>query len=281
MSADCGSATSLDPAAECVRVEWFEISESGHRLRAQWLHPMQPRPGRPTVVFLHEGLGSIPQWRDFPARLCAALGTRGLVFERWGFGGSDPLQRPREADYLMREAHQALPQVLTVGGIRRPLLVGHSDGASIALIHAAHAPDQVAGVVSMAAHVFIEDITLAGIRVARQAYLEGGLRARLERFHGDNTDAMFSGWADAWLAPAFRDLNLLPLLPEVRCPVLAIQGQDDEYGTEAQLLAIAEGVEGPVESALIPGCRHIPHLQSAERTLDLIVRFVDAHVATG
>ena len=229
---------------------------------------------RPTLVFLHEGLGSIAQWRDFPARLCQAAGLPGLVYERWGFGGSEPLVLPRPRDYLEREAERSLPALLEACGIGRPLLVGHSDGGSIALIYAAAFPDRPAACITEAAHVFVEPVTLNGLRAAKTAWQGGGLNERLARYHGDRTETLFRGWAETWLREDFRDWNMEARLPAIVCPVLAIQGADDEYGTAAQVEAIAAGTGGPAESLIVPACGHSPHLQQPDLVLEAMTRFL-------
>ena len=232
------------------------------------------RADKKTIVFLHEGLGCIGFWKDFPDLLCARLGLQGLVYDRWGYGASDPFDRPRTTKYLEDEARQALPELLDAAGIERPILVGHSDGASIALLFAAAFPERPLAVVSEAAHVFVEEEALAGIRLAVQAFESGDLERRLERHHGDKTKDVFDAWADTWLSPGFRDWNIEAALPAIRAPLLLLQGVDDEYGTAAQVEKIAKGVSGPVESHLLPGCGHVPHHQARERVLDLMTAFI-------
>jgi pimeloyl-ACP methyl ester carboxylesterase len=251
----------------------FFFEAAGHRLRTQWIGaPEAATHG--AVVFLHEGLGSIPQWKGFPEAVCRATGRRGLVYERWGFGGSERLVLPRPRDYLNIEAETVLPEVLDVCGIARPILIGHSDGASIALLFAAAFPERAAGCVSMAAHAFVEDITLAGIRGVVARWESGDIRGYLERYHGDNTDTAFLGWAETWLRPDFRDWAMVDCLPRVTCPVLVMQGEDDEYGSAAQVEAIAAGVSGRAEAVLLPGCGHSPHLQARETVLSRITAFL-------
>lgn len=252
----------------------FDLRAAGHRLHAERLIPPRIATG-PTLVFLHEGLGSIGQWGAFPAHLCARTNLPGLVYDRWGFGRSEPLTGSRPNDYLRREAEDTLPEVLVACGITDPpILFGHSDGGSIALLFVAAYPDRVRAVVSEAAHVFVEEVCLAGIRVARAAYEQGNLREGLRRHHGDNTDSMFWGWCDTWLRPDYRDWNMTAALRRVTCPVLTIQGEDDEYGTRAQVDAIAAGVSGPAEILWLPDCAHVPHHQARETVLDAAGRFI-------
>jgi pimeloyl-ACP methyl ester carboxylesterase len=226
----------------------------------------------PALVFLHEGLGSVAMWRDFPARAAAATGRRTLVYSRRGYGRSPPLAPPWGPLYMHREALEALPALRAERGLDDPVLVGHSDGASIALIHAG-AGHAVRGIVAMAPHVFVEDVTITSIEAARAAWRETDLRVRLQRYHGD-VDGAFRGWNDAWLDPAFRAWNIESFLPTITCPVLAIQGRDDEYGTMAQLDAIERGVKGPFRRLELDACRHSPHRDQPAATLAAIAAFV-------
>lgn len=253
----------------------FDLHAAGRRLHAERLSPLHAA-GGPTLVFLHEGLGSIGQWRHFPAELCAQTHLPGLVYERWGYGQSEPLIGPRPDDYLEREARDSLPEVLAACGIGEPpILFGHSDGGSIALLFAAAHPERTRAVICEAAHVLIEDVCLAGIRLACAAYDQGPLRDALRRYHGANTETMFRGWGDTWLRPERRDWNIEAELRRVACPALVIQGEDDEYGTRAQVDAIAAGVSGPAEILWLPGCAHIPHQQAREAVLAAAARFIE------
>ena len=246
----------------------------GKRLRVQRLRQGPAwRLGAPVLVFLHEGLGCIEFWRDFPSRLAEATDLEALVYDRQGYGGSSPLDAPRGPDYLHVEALEYLPAVLRAEGIERAILVGHSDGGSIALIHAAHHPQTLA-CITEAAHIFVEDITLAGIRDAQRIYRETNLAEKLARYHGDKTDVVFQAWVGTWLSPAFRDWNIEAELPRVRAPVLAMQGEDDEYGTADQVHGIVNGVSGPAEASLIPECGHTPHREQPEKVLATMADFV-------
>jgi pimeloyl-ACP methyl ester carboxylesterase len=232
----------------------------------------------PTLVLLHEGLGSLAMWRDFPARLAAATGLATLVYSRLGYGKSDPLAAPRRVDYMHEEALETLPALRDALAIADPILVGHSDGASIALIHAGAGRFPVRGLILEAPHVFVEDVSVASIAAAKEAYATTDLRARLARYH-DDVDGAFRGWNDIWLAPAFRDWNIESSLAGVRCPTLVIQGADDEYGTTAQLDAIAAKVAGPIETLLLKDCRHSPHRDQPEAILVAMTRFIAAVAA--
>ncbi|HEX8962933.1 MAG TPA: alpha/beta hydrolase [Rhodocyclaceae bacterium] len=226
----------------------------------------------PLLVFLHEGLGSVAMWRDFPQRVAAATGCPALVYSRYGYGSSAPLAGPRRPDYLHDEALRALPQLLDALGARRPLLIGHSDGASIALIHAGGAGRPVAGVVAMAPHVMVEDIALDGIRATVAAYETTDLRQRLARYH-DDADGAFRGWSGIWLDPAFRGWNIEEYLPRIAAPVLAIQGFEDEYATMEQIDRIAR-LAPDADLLKLADCRHSPHRDQPDAVVSAIAAFV-------
>ncbi|MCB1937604.1 MAG: alpha/beta hydrolase [Rhodocyclaceae bacterium] len=228
---------------------------------------------RPTLVFVHEGLGCVAMWRDFPQQLCARTGCAGVVYSRAGYGRSSPARGVRGVDYLHLEALEALPALLDTLQLARPVLVGHSDGGSIALIHAAQAARAVAGLVVMAPHEFVEAVTLEGIRAARAAWAETDLQARLARYH-DDPGWVFHSWNDTWLMPAFRSWNIEACLPAIDCPVLAIQGEDDEYATLRQIEVIAQTVPGATQLALAQ-CGHSPHRDQPEAVIGAIGRFID------
>jgi pimeloyl-ACP methyl ester carboxylesterase len=257
-----------------VQPERTTIKVAGERLAVVMLRPDHATDG-PPLLFLHEGLGCIALWKDFPAALCRSLDRQGIVYDRQGYGRSDPLERPRDPRYLHDEAYRVLPAVLDALDVARAILIGHSDGATIALLAAGAFPDRVAAIVCEAAHVFVEEITLAGIRAAGEAFAGGDLRRRLQRYHGEKTDATFAAWHDTWLSPAFRGWSIEAELPRVTCPALVLQGEDDEYGTPAQVAAIARGVSGPVDAALIPGCAHVPHHQARADVTARIERFLE------
>jgi pimeloyl-ACP methyl ester carboxylesterase len=221
---------------------------------------------------LHEGLGSVALWRDFPARLAEATGRRVLAYSRLGYGRSDPLRGPRAVDFMHREALEVLPQLLDALEVRESVLFGHSDGASIALIHAARGRRPVAAVIALAPHVFVERYGLEQIAAARRAYLEGALRSKLGRFHAD-VDSAFWGWNDIWLHPDFTAWNIEALLPDITCPLLAIQGVDDEYGTLAQIDRIERGARA-VRRLELAACGHAPHRDQSEAVLAATADFL-------
>ena len=235
-------------------------------------------PDAPRVVFLHEGLGSVAMWKDFPSRLCGVAGWRGLVYSRPGYGRSTP-RAPHErwsTGFMHQQALEVLPAVLAACGVdaeaEPPWLFGHSDGGSIALIHAAAFPDRVAGAIVLAPHVFVETVSIDSITATRATYVEGALRTRLARFH-DDVDSAFFGWADAWLDPAFRAWSITSMLPDVRCPVLAVQGHDDEYGTMAQIDAIVAAVPG-AQALALDRCGHSPQRDRPDALIEAASAFV-------
>jgi pimeloyl-ACP methyl ester carboxylesterase len=229
------------------------------------------------IVFLHEGLGSVAMWRDWPRRVCAATGRAGFVYSRRGYGKSESIADVRGAgklkpDYMHREALDVLPEVLAKLGIESPVLLGHSDGGTIALIHAAHFP--LRACIVMAPHVIVEDISVKSIEEAKAAYETTDLRSRLARYH-DDVDTAFWQWNDIWLAPAFRDFDIRAECRRIHAPVIAMQGEDDAYGTLRQIEEIMPA--GPLRREVIAKCGHSPHKDQPDVTLDLVRRFL-AHV---
>lgn len=231
---------------------------------------------RPTLVLLHEGLGSVAMWRDFPAKLAAATGCRTLVYSRYGYGQSDIFEESFKTDFMHREAREALPQLLIELEITNPVLVGHSDGASIALLHAGECRNGVAGLVLMAPHCFVEDISIRSIEAAKRAYETTDLPAKLAKYHRD-VKRTFYGWNDIWLSPDFRSWNIEDCLPHIACPILAIQGEDDEYGSMAQIESIAAQATASsrVELLKLADCRHSPHRDQTRSVIEAINRFVE------
>jgi pimeloyl-ACP methyl ester carboxylesterase len=225
----------------------------------------------PALVFLHEGLGSVKLWRDFPARLAERTGRRAVIYSRAGHGFSPVPDEDRTPRFMHDEALDILPALLKEHGIERPVLVGHSDGGSIALIHASEHP--VSGLVLLAPHVFVEDLSVASIDDARRTFETTDLKDRMARYHRD-AERTFRLWNDIWLAPEFRDWNIEDVLPKVTAPTLVIQGEHDQYGTLAQVEAIERGVRGPFARAVLDA-RHAPHLEAPEATLDAAAAFLE------
>jgi pimeloyl-ACP methyl ester carboxylesterase len=229
---------------------------------------------RTTLIFLHEGLGCIEMWRDFPQRLCDATRCSGIVYDRTGYGGSSPWPSDPGVRYMEIEADDVLPRLLTRLGVEDCVLVGHSDGGTIALNYAASDPAPLRALVTLAAHAINEPICVDAIRRARDAFASGDLRQRLLKYHGDNVDGAFHLWSDAWVAPGFEPMDANGRLPGIVVPVQALQGEDDEYGSELQLGIIAGKVGGYCETRLVPDCGHSPHLQQPAYVLSEITRFI-------
>jgi pimeloyl-ACP methyl ester carboxylesterase len=248
-----------------------EIVADGKRLEA--VAYGAPPDQAPTIVMLHEGLGCVALWRDFPAELAAGTAWGVLAYSRAGYGNSDPVDLPRPLDYMTREALLSLPAVFEAIGFQRGILLGHSDGASIAAIYAGEPfADRVDGLVLIAPHVFTEEPGLASIAEARRDYELGDLRAKLAKYHAD-VDCAFRGWNDAWLDPRFKAWNIEDAVGRWRVPALLIQGADDQYGTLAQIRAIEARSPAPVTSLMLHACRHSPQTEQPQASLDAIVRF--------
>jgi pimeloyl-ACP methyl ester carboxylesterase len=258
-------------------MEWQDgaratITAWGKVLEAQCFGPSPD--DAPTIVLLHEGLGCVALWRDFPMRLAAATGWGVFVYSRAGYGQSDPDDLPRPLDYMTREAVEVLPQVLAAFGFRRGVLMGHSDGATIAAIHGGSVSDQrIRGLVLMAPHFFTESVGLARIAEAREAFARTDLKDRLARYHRD-PEHTFRGWNEAWLDPGFADWNVGDVIDYLRIPVLAIQGREDEYGTLAQIAEIETRSYAPVEVVVLDDCRHAPHIDQPEAVLTAVTDFL-------
>jgi len=261
-----------------TQTAWANLNVQGRtiRLEYRWLSPK--RQDAPLLIFLHEGLGSVAMWKDWPQRVCDAVACRGLVFSRYGYGQSTP-RPPAEkwpVTFMHDQAREVLPALLKALHIDadrdRPILFGHSDGGSIALLYAAMHPHAIAGLVVAAPHVFVEDVTIAHIEQARQAYLHTDLPTKLARYHAD-ADSAFWGWNDIWLNPAFRAWNIQEYLPRIECPLLAIQGQDDEYGTMAQIHSIREAA-AQTQLLKIPDCRHSPHIDQPDVVIRAVADFI-------
>ena len=266
----------MTPAVAFASIDWCGRPV---RLEYQWVGVRDAQVA--TMVFLHEGLGSVSMWRDFPEQLCRALGCRGLVYSRPGYGHSTP-RAPDEhwaPDFMHRQAHEVLPAFLRAVGVdlgTQPVwLFGHSDGGSIALLFAAHHSAQLAGAIVLAPHILVEDISVASIARARTAYLETDLRQRLARHHTD-PDSAFWGWSDIWLDPGFRPWRIDDQLASIQCPLLAVQGVDDEYGTLEQIRGIARQVP-QCELLEIQACGHSPHKDQPDQLIAATAHFFKRH----
>jgi pimeloyl-ACP methyl ester carboxylesterase len=225
-------------------------------------------------VLLHEGLGSIGLWRSFPEKLAERTGYCVAAYSRGGYGQSDPVPLPRPLDYMTREAIDVLPQVLDAIGFKRGILLGHSDGASIAAIYAGSVEDvRIWGLCLISPHFFTEPGGLASIAEAKVQYETGDLRQRLAKHHAD-VDNAFRGWNGAWLDPGFKSWNIEDSIPGIRVPVLAIQGRDDQYGTLAQIDALVNRAHAPVDTAILENCKHSPHVEQPDYTLEVASDFL-------
>jgi len=252
------------------------IQTAGFQLRVKRIEPEHGTlfKHRPTLVFLHEGLGCIEIWRDFPETLCESIGCSGLVYDRRGYGGSEMFEGPWSVDSLEMESSIYLPALLKECNIDNAILVGHSEGGTIALITAASHSNLISGIITEAAHIFVEQITIDEIRRTVKAFETTSLKEKLARYHKKNTEIIFYRWADRWLSPEFQNWNIQDILPKIICPALILQGKDDEYGTVAQVMGIADRVSGPVDVKLIPDCGHVPHFQAKDTVLSEMTRFI-------
>jgi pimeloyl-ACP methyl ester carboxylesterase len=254
----------IDWAAGPVRIEyrWLDCAATA----------------RPLIVFLHEGLGSLAMWKDFPERLCRATDCRGLVYSRPGYGASTPRRAEAkwEVDFMHRQAHELLPALLEALGVdtrdNPPWLFGHSDGGSIALLYAARFPAALAGLVVLSPHIMVEDLTIASIEQARRTYLQTDLRKKLGRYHAD-ADSAFWGWNDIWLLLAFRAWTIESEIAAIECPLLAVQGIDDEYGTLEQVEGIARRV-AQCQVVKLADCGHSPHRDQPEKLIRRVTSFI-------
>lgn len=244
---------------------------AGRRLEAAWWGPGPA--AAPTLVLLHEGLGCVALWRDVPARLAAATGWGVFAWSRAGYGHSSPITPPRPVGYMHEEAAGFVRPVLDAAGIGPCVLVGHSDGASIAALYAGtHKDERVRGLALLAPHFVVEDICITGIEAARERYLNGDLRARLARYH-DDVDGAFWGWNDVWLNPDFRGWDITREAAGIAVPTLIVQGLADPYGTEEQVRIARRIIPAPVETLLLPGVGHAPHLEASAETLAAVTQF--------
>ena len=273
------NATSADRVPDDIRFVSLPANDYLEPVTIEYRWIVPGRMDAPLALFLHEGLGSIAMWRDWPRQLCERLGMRGLVYSRPGYGLSTP--RPHgmkwPVDFLSHQAREVLPALLDALGIdeaqRRCMwLIGHSDGASIALLYASAFPRMLRGAVVIAPHVFVEDISVQGIEETKRAYEQGELRMRLSRYHAD-VDSAFYGWADIWLDPAFKAWNIVGELTAIECPLLAVQAEDDHYGTMAQIDAIDRAVRD-AQACKLPHGGHSPHREVSDVLNDAIARFV-------
>lgn len=263
----------MSSATNLVKEEKIVLDKAD--LRLKWVCPSaEAAADMPVLVFLHDSLGCIKLWRDFPERLAQATGCTALIYDRVGYGESSPfLTTHREPNYLEQEA-AVLDNLLEQLGVEQALLFGHSDGGSIALIAAAKYPNRISGILTEGAHLFVEEVTLQGIREAVETYNHTDLPRKLQKYHGSKTDAVFHAWTHIWLSDRFRDWDITHLLSAIHCPVLVIQGEADEYGTLAQIHAITSQVKGLAQQLIIPEVGHTPHREAADLVLLHATEFI-------
>ncbi|MEI6766054.1 MAG: alpha/beta hydrolase [Bacteroidota bacterium] len=255
-----------------------KIIADGRRLYYEYLNSTSVNEQKPLIIFLHEGLGSILQWKDFPEQLCNATGLAALVYDRYGYGRSEAMNQPSSCNYLDHEGRTSFPDFINALGIERKfVLVGHSDGGTIALAYAALHPENVIGVITEAAHVFLEEISLQGIREAVEKYENTNLKELLSKYHGDKTDSIFYRWANTWLSADMRNWDIRKALQTIVAPALIIQGSEDEYGTEAQVDGIIQNINGYKEKFMVRDCGHVPHHQQRALVLSKMAYFITAN----
>ncbi|MCP4747508.1 MAG: alpha/beta hydrolase [Desulfobacteraceae bacterium] len=254
------------------------LKVNGVRIGARWLrHTFRKKRSDPILVFLHEGLGCIDMWGDFPQKITTATGLDGFLFDRSGHGGSDPLASHEiDLTYLEKEAFSFLPELLQKEGIKNSIFFGHSDGGTIALMYTARYGKHVTAVITEAAHVYVDYLTIRGVQNAVHNYKDSNLKQRLTKFHGQNTDSMFWRWAKTWMSEEFSTWNIEHMLKNIHCPVLAIQGEDDQYGLPEQAVSIINGLGGSGETCFIPECGHVPHRQAKQAVVDKCCKFIQS-----
>ena len=251
-----------------------QLQLDGYQLSMQKILVNSEADDAPVLVFLHDSLGCTKLWREFPVRLATQTGLNALVYDRRGYGNSSPFGPAQRTKRYLEEEADLLPTLLKAAGIQKSILFGHSDGGSIALIAAAKYPNLVTAIVTEGAHIFVEDITLQGIRSAVAAYETTNLADKLAKYHGDKTEALFKAWTDTWLSAGFRDWNIEDIISQVTCPVLAIQGEDDEYGSIAQTDGIKANVGGKCMVEIIPQAKHTPHKEAFDQVMGLVFGFI-------
>jgi len=233
-----------------------------------------PDQTQPTLIFLHEALGSVALWKGYPTLLCQALQCNGVIYDRIGHGLSDPFNAVRTNDYLEIEARQYLHELIQTLGLKKPILVGHSDGGTIALIYAAQFPDLVSGIITEAAHIYVENTGAQGMQTAIYQFEHTIFKEKLAKYHGEKTEALFYAWADTWTSETFSSWNITAQLPNITCPALILQGDKDEYAQQQHMWDIVEGIGENTQGVLVENCGHIPHLQAQEKTLELSIEFI-------
>ncbi len=265
--------------AEIQQVEFeIQVFETSLYVKKIELICANENANAPVIMLMHEGLGCTGMWKDFQEVLCRTTGLSVISVDRLGYGNSDPYTGPScRPDYLEVEALERLPETMKALDLDAVIFFGHSDGGTLALHYAANYPEKVKGIISLAAHLYVDDLTLKGIREATKAY-DDGLKEKLEKYHGSNTDTIFSRWSESWLSEAFQSWNLVNEISGVTCPVLVIQGEKDQYGTMDQVEAIYNAVSGYKEKCVIPECRHVPHHEARDVVLETTKQFINDSV---
>jgi pimeloyl-ACP methyl ester carboxylesterase len=253
----------------------FSVSFPGFELRVRMLTNANANPQNPTLVFLHDSLGCITLWRDFPEQLARLTNCHALMYDRQGYGKSSHFSDQKRTNNYLDEEADLLPELLRICEVEKAILFGHSDGGSIALIAAAKFPELAQAIITEGAHVFVEDVTLAGIHEAEKLYQQTDLKDRLTKYHGNKTGSVFRAWAETWLSDDFRSWNIEKYLPRISCPMLIMQGEKDEYGTEKQVEAIIQASPGNATAHLIPDIGHTPHKEAAEEVLAVSAIFIN------
>lgn len=256
-------------------MEKYVVAE-GKKIYCRIVHREYLDDNRPVLVFLHEGLGTSEQWKDFPPKISKHFSLPVLLYDRYGYGKSEQINHPRETDYMEKEAGKFLPQILSALGFenKKLILFGHSDGGSIAAFFASYFPEQILAAIIESPHFFIEEISVSGITNAVKSYEQGSLKKKLEKFHGENTESMFRTWTENLLSEPMRKWNTEHLLKNISCPVLAIQGTNDDFGSLRQIETIRENARGEVELLVIENCGHIPHHKAREQVSEAVIKFL-------
>lgn len=272
----CAPRAEADSEAPMTRVDRFVPLAAGRLFVRRWTPSTSPDAAAPPapVLLFHDSLGAVGLWRDFPERLARATGREVVAYDRLGFGRSDPRNEPPSVDFVAEEAAQVLPTLLAQLGIDRVVALGHSVGGGMAVHAAARLANRCEALVTLSAQFFPEGRTLEGVRAAREQFRDPAQRERLARHHGERADWVLAAWTDVWLQPAFADWSLAPVLPAVRCPLLAIHGEDDEFGSPRHPRLIAAHAAGPSRVLLLPGVRHVPHREQPDTVLAAVRDFL-------
>lgn len=274
-----GSKEPIMDISAILTINEYKLQMDAYQLQVKFIHNTEAPENKPVLVFLHDSLGCIKLWRDFPEQLANATNRSAMVYDRRGYGQSSSFGGASRTNCYLEEEAKLLGEILKKCGIKQAVLFGHSDGGSIALVAAALFPDTIRAVISEGAHVFVEELTLGGIREAVKAYQSTSLPEKLEKYHGDKTEGVFLAWTETWLRPEFREWNIEKYLTQISCPVLALQGEQDEFGTVLQLKSIKSKASGAVKVWLVPQAAHTPHKEQAAEVLSFTADFIEEAVS--